>query len=129
MLPPEPPRRYELSDVAAALQGRHSADPRPLTRKVQGGPPDISGSPWLVSEQARADLARMLRVSPDRVVLGFYTALPVGGQQGSLRTPHLPVDAAPAGKPVNGLLAPVSVLGLVQGPPGGGGGPPGGARR
>lgn len=124
VLPPEPPRHYELSDIAATLRGETPADARPLTRATQAGPPDLSGGGWLVSQRARADLARMLGVAEDRVVLGFYTALPVGGQQQGTGAPRLPLDAAPVASPVIGLIGSVPVLGLVQGPPGRGGGPP-----
>ena len=97
VLPPEPPRHYELADIAATLRGAAPANARPLTRTVQDGPPDLSGSGWLTSARAHADLARMLGIPEDRVVLGFYTALPIGAAQGG--TPRLPLDVAPAGAP------------------------------
>ena len=81
VLPPEPPARYGLDDIAAGLGGGALPDHggRPLERTTQAGPPDISGHGWLVSEQSRAELARMLHADPAGVRLAFYTELPFAG--------------------------------------------------
>jgi signal transduction histidine kinase len=77
LLPPRPPRQWNIEDVAAALSGR--AFPDHLEQARLAGPPDIAGSGWLISETARDTLARRLGMPAREVVLAFYTQLPVGG--------------------------------------------------
>lgn len=81
LLPPAPAPKYGLDDIAAALLNESDADrgATGLQRVVQAGPPDVSGSGWLVSERSRSELAKLMRVEPARVKLAFYTPLPFAG--------------------------------------------------
>jgi signal transduction histidine kinase len=77
LLPPHPPRQWNLDSVATALAGR-GLDPD-LEQARLDGPPDVEGTGWLISQTAREALARQLGKPVDDIVLAFYTQLPVGG--------------------------------------------------
>ncbi|MEE4453940.1 ATP-binding protein [Novosphingobium resinovorum] len=77
ILPPRPTERWDMAEVAQALGG--GPPPERLERKAMGGPPDVSGQGWLVSESSRDALAQRIGRPADKVVLAFYTQLPVGG--------------------------------------------------
>lgn len=77
LLPPSPAARWNLDDVATALDAGET--PERLERTTMSGPPDVSGQGWLVSESSRSALAQRLERGSDDVVLAFYTQLPVGG--------------------------------------------------
>jgi signal transduction histidine kinase len=77
LLPPHPPRQWNIDSVATALSG-HGLD-GDLEQARLDGPPDVAGTGWLISQTAREALARQLGKPVDDVVLAFYTQLPVGG--------------------------------------------------
>ncbi|WP_206240991.1 sensor histidine kinase [Novosphingobium terrae] len=77
LLPPHPPRQWNLDSVATALAG-HGLDPD-LEQARLDGPPDVEGTGWLISQTARQALARQLGKPEGDIVLAFYTQLPVGG--------------------------------------------------
>ncbi|WP_395330792.1 ATP-binding protein [Novosphingobium sp. BL-8H] len=84
VLPPSPAARWNIDEVAAALNGgadgSEGANPTErLERKTMIGPPDVTGQGWLVSESSREALANRLGRARTDVVLAFYTQLPVGG--------------------------------------------------
>ena len=80
VLPPAPAAEYSLDDIAARLSGAEGGDgAQKLERIVQGGPPDVKGPGWLVSERSQTELAHMMGVDPARVSLAFYTPLPFAG--------------------------------------------------
>jgi len=81
LLPPAPPAQHSLADIAAGLQGRPIANEgaRPLLRAADDQPPSLQSPGWFVSEQAHADLARLMKVDPDAVRLLFYAPLPFAG--------------------------------------------------
>ena len=80
LLPPPPPTVYSLKDIANALKGEKVSLPgaRPLVRKVLVQPPSYRSQGWIVSPQARADLAELVGAAPDDVRLMFYFPRPVG---------------------------------------------------
>ncbi|WP_244501669.1 ATP-binding protein [Sphingomonas gellani] len=93
VLPPAPPRKYALADIAASLRQQGSGDDR-FDRVIQSGPPDLSARGWFVSESSRGKLAGLLHAPVRQVALGFYTQLPVGGAVDPVATPErLPGDA------------------------------------
>lgn len=112
LLPPAPTPQYGLDDIAAALLNAPDADieGNGLQRKVQAGPPDVSGSGWLVSERSRSELAKLLDVSTARVTLAFYTPLPFAG---TAAAPNLAMAddgfAPPFVRPAS-LITPASFL-------------------
>ncbi len=121
LLPPHPPRQWNIDAVATALSGK--ALDGELEQARLDGPPDVAGTGWLVSQTAREALAKQLGKPVGDVVLAFYTQLPVGGV------------AIPVGQRVPFTArADVSFVprawaqGMVGGPGGGfpGGAPPGG---
>lgn len=91
LIPPQPDQRWDLNDVAAALAGK-ALSPR-LEQARLNGPPDVGGTGWLVSNDARATLARRLNQPEANVVLAFYTQLPVGGMVAPARRAPLAVRA------------------------------------
>ena len=122
LIPPAPMQRWNMQEVAASLLGTTQSDA--LERRVIKGPPDISGTGWLISETSRQALANEVGKPVGDVVLAFYTQLPVGGVS-------VPVNEAqnnlqettfltPA-KAVADMIVPVA---HAQGQPGGP--PPGG---
>ena len=127
LLPPKPPPKYRMVEVARALQGGplKVSNPRPLIRVVRSQPPSLESPNWVVSEQSRADLARTLGVPSTNVRILFYSPLPLthGGPGTSLAS-----ASAPGGQP---RLVQASLLGVVDlmagpggmGPPAGGGFP------
>ncbi|MFT4025605.1 MAG: ATP-binding protein [Novosphingobium sp.] len=144
-LPPEPAQRWNLDDVAASLAGRASTSR--LERRRMAGPPDISGSGWLVSASSREALAKKLGKPTGDVVLAFYTQLPVGGMTVPVGNPRPAQSAADAPALSSGWVIETAQAQAVPGgpPPGGapggafpgggfpgggfpGGGTPGGAR-
>ncbi|WP_067732432.1 ATP-binding protein [Novosphingobium naphthalenivorans] len=140
ILPPSPAARWNMDEVAAALQ-THDLPDR-LERRAMSGPPDVSGQGWLVSESSREALAKRLDRNRQDVVLAFYTQLPVGGVAvpansrsplaaaetpsrglGSLLIDTAEAHSIPGGPPAGGATGP-------GGGPGGGfpgGMPPGGS--
>jgi len=100
LLPPAPPAQHSLADIAAGLQGRPIATEgaRPLLRAADDQPPSLQSPGWFVSEQAHADLARLMKVDPDAVRLLFYAPLPFAG------TPTRQLSAVDR-KPQAGALA------------------------
>ena len=81
LLPPTPPPRRSLGDIARTLQGEkvEPGGQRPLTRKVETAPPSLQSPGWLVSERGGAELARILGVDQARVRLLFYAPPPFAG--------------------------------------------------
>lgn len=80
LLPPAPAAQYGLTDIAARLAGAEGSDrTQQLERIVQGGPPDVKGPGWLVSDKSQTELAHLMGVDPSRVSLAFYTPLPFAG--------------------------------------------------
>lgn len=93
LMPPATPAHHELNDIAAALRGeQQNSAVVPLDRTIQRGPPDVSGHGWLVSEQARIDLAAMLKVPTADVSLAFFTPLPFAGTAASPKLSSLSDD-------------------------------------
>ncbi|WP_068090298.1 sensor histidine kinase [Novosphingobium rosa] len=119
LLPPHPPRQWNLASVATALAGR-GLDPD-LEQARLDGPPDVEGTGWLMSQTAREALAKQLGKPVDDIVLAFYTQLPVGGVAIPARQ-RVPFTTRSA------TLSPFAVpRAYAQGMPGGpGGGFPGG---
>lgn len=74
LLPPKAAPKYRMLDVAMALQGGslRADNPRPLQRAERPLPPSLESPNWVVSEQSRNDLARMLGVPVTRVRILFY---------------------------------------------------------
>lgn len=117
LLPPAPRPEYSLDDIAAALRGAPLAKrgPRPLERLVQSEPPSQQGPGWLVSEESRSELARLLAVDRTEVQLLFYTPLPFAGAVGSpapsgplIRPAAIPRDEV---KPVTRTANPLLLVG------------------
>ena len=80
ILPPAPAAQYGLDDIAATLAGASDdGKSKGLERRIQPGPPDLTGAGWLVSEHSRAELARHMGVEESRVSLAFYTPMPFAG--------------------------------------------------
>jgi len=118
LLPPAPPARYELDDIARGLRGQVVG--AALERSLQAGPPDISGRGWLVSERSRRELAKLIGAREQDVTLAFYTQLPFGGATipaTAAPVPGAPADARPTTAIAHPHPAPVAtprpVLGLV----------------
>lgn len=133
LIPPASPKRWDIEEVARMLLGK--ADSENLEFRSMKGPPDISGSGWLVSETSREALARRLGQRVDHVVLAFYTQLPVGGvtvpADGS-RGPMAMADPLENASLTSALIGTAHAQGMRGGPMGGpgngfpGGGFPGG---
>ena len=125
LLPPSPPSEYRLDDIATALKGgevqpQHA---RPLVRTLHDRPPSLQSAGWLVSEQSRDDLARLLGTDQANVRLLFYSPLPFAGAE----TPRTAVRAAaPGGRVAMAPMAPIERLGFMLAQRGPGGGFPGG---
>lgn len=87
ILPPAPAQQHQLDAVAAALRGQPIEEDRPdrLVRKLQNGPPEITGPSWLVSDQSQRELAGLLNTEVANVRLAFYTPLPFAGTLGPRR--------------------------------------------
>mgnify|MGYP001116915306 CR=1 FL=1 len=130
LIPPASPQRWDLEAVARMLLGHGSrqngAESDNLEIRAMKGPPDISGSGWLVSETSREALARRLGQRLDHVVLAFYTQLPVGGvavPAGGSRGPMALSD--PEGSDLfagllSGAIGTAHAQGMHGGPLGGG---------
>jgi signal transduction histidine kinase len=152
-LPPEPPARYGMAEIAIALRAE-AGDGDGLRRELRDTAPPVGGRGWLESPPSRDELAQRLGVAPPQVRLAFYTPLPFAGiaaAPGSGPPPPgamVPVRGAPppsttAFRPVPpsaddgaiqaavlllpvGRSRPADLLRLVQAGPGGPGGPHGG---
>ena len=116
LIPPRPPRQWNIEDVAAALSGQ-GLSPR-LEQARMDGPPDVAGAGWLISESARAALAHRLGLPEDAVVLAFYTQLPVGGVAVPART-RAPLTASASPSLSALIVPPASAQALMNGPSGG----------
>ena len=110
---------------------------RPLMRTVHDRPPSLQSAGWLVSEQSRDDLAKLLGTDQTNVRLLFYSPLPFAGAEAPRARASAAVSAeqtrpaAPAGRVAMASMAPVQSLSFLlaqRGPSGGfpGGGFPGG---
>ncbi|MBB3954434.1 ATP-binding protein [Novosphingobium sediminicola] len=120
LIPPASPQRWDLEAVARMLLGHVENDN--LEIRAMKGPPDISGSGWLVSETSREALARRLGQRVDHVVLAFYTQLPVGGvtvPAAGSRGPMALSDPEGSGL-LSGLVGTAHAQGMRGGPLGGG---------
>ncbi|MDE1916666.1 MAG: HAMP domain-containing protein [Sphingomonadales bacterium] len=102
LIPPRAEQRWDMGDVATALSGQ-ALSPR-LEQARLDGPPDVAGTGWLVSDEARAMLARRLKLPEADVVLAFYTQLPVGGVAAPVR--HRAPLATRAPETLSSLLIP-----------------------
>src|SRR5262249_53158711 len=129
LLPPKPPPKYRMVEVAHALQGGplKVSNPRPLVRVVRAQPPSLESPNWVMSEQSRADPARMLGAPVPDVRILFYSPLPLTGGGPATSLAALPRrSASPAAS--EGLLEKASFspdldrprLLRVQNGPGGG---------
>jgi hypothetical protein len=120
LIPPASPKRWDIEEVARMLLGK--ADSENLEFRSMKGPPDISGSGWLVSETSREALARRLGQRVDHVVLAFYTQLPVGGvtvpADGS-RGPMAMADPLENASLTSALIGTAHAQGMRGGPMGG----------
>ncbi|MCY1647465.1 ATP-binding protein [Caulobacter sp. SL161] len=74
LLPSKPTPKYRMMDVALALKGGplKGDNPRPLERVERSQPPNLESPNWVVSEQSRAELARMLDAPVTQVRILFY---------------------------------------------------------
>ncbi len=83
LLPPAPAMHHSLADIAAGLRGSvpDSDGDRPLVRTVETQPPSLQSPGWVASEQASADLARLLDVPREDVRLLFYAPPPFAGAE------------------------------------------------
>jgi signal transduction histidine kinase len=123
LLPPSPPRRWDMAEVAAGLT-QPGLDGG-LERAVLDGPPDIAGDGWLVSPASRQQLAQRLGRAESEVVLAFYTQLPVGG----VAIPANSRAPLARGEPERGDMIGTLLIGAAEaqsipgGPPPGGPGP------
>ncbi len=126
LLPPEPQPQWDLEEIAQVLAGRKAVDRGTrLQRTLQAGPPEAKGPGWLLSDNTRRDLARLLERPEEEVRLYFYTPLPFAGtgtaanaiRPASLAArewPLLPADAASDSPARSGFLR------VQAGGPGGG---------
>ena len=94
LLPPAPATQHSLADIAAGLRGAmpddDDDDDRPLVRTIETQPPSLQSPGWVASEQASAELARLLKVDRRDVRLLFYAPPPFAGtesRRGRLPTP------------------------------------------
>lgn len=119
LLPPRPTARWDMDEVATALTSRTA--PERLERKAMGGPPDVAGQGWLVSESSREALAQRIGRRSGDVVLAFYTQLPVGGVAVPSES-RSPLAVAPRGAPNWGslLIEQAQAQAIPGGPPAGG---------
>lgn len=81
-LPPEPPAKYGLADIAASLRDQPGGH-KGLQRRILTYQPVMLGRGWLSSPSSHDNLAQLLGVAPDRVTLAFYTPLPFAGTVGA----------------------------------------------
>jgi signal transduction histidine kinase len=135
LLPPAPATQHSLADIAAGLRGAvpddSDDDDRPLVRTVETQPPSLQSPGWVASEQASADLARLLNVDRRDVRLLFYAPPPFAGtesRRGHRPTPlaMLLTSTAYAQTPVagpTGVIIQHDAGGGVPGAPDGWGGP------
>lgn len=81
LLPPKPAPKYRMLDVAMALRGGSLTvdNPRQLQRAERSQPPSLESPNWVVSEQSRDDLARMLGVPVTQVRILFYAPTALTG--------------------------------------------------
>jgi len=80
ILPPAPPQKHSLQDVAAALRGREATSAaRPLVRSIEAAPPSLQSPGWVVSPSAARDLARILGAPQADVRVLFYAPPPLAG--------------------------------------------------
>jgi len=81
LLPPRPAPKYRMVEVARALTGGplKTSNPRPLVRAALPQPPSLESPNWVISDQSRADLARMVGASLTDVRILFYSPLPLTG--------------------------------------------------
>jgi hypothetical protein len=120
LIPPASPKRWDIEEVARMLLGK--ADSENLEFRSMKGPPDISGSGWLVSETSREALARRLGQRVDHVVLAFYTQLPVGGvtvPAAGSRGPMAMADPLENASLTSALIGTAHAQGMRGGPMGG----------
>ncbi|HTI67987.1 MAG TPA: ATP-binding protein [Caulobacteraceae bacterium] len=96
-LPPEPPKVYRLSEIAAALEGSslQAGEGRALQRSERATPPG-AGMEARFAERPHRILAELLGVAPDRVVFRMNRPLPFaaaagGGPGGAVQGPGQPV--------------------------------------
>jgi signal transduction histidine kinase len=96
LLPPAPAAQHSLADIAAGLRGAvledSDANDRPLVHTIETEPPSLQSPGWVASEQASADLARLLNVDRRDVRLLFYAPPPFAGTES--RRDHRPTALA-----------------------------------
>ena len=92
LLPPRPAPKYRMVEVARALQGGplKMSNPRPLVRVVRSQPPSLESPNWVISDQSRADLARMVGAPPADVRILFALAAAVERRRRQPGLIHVP---------------------------------------
>lgn len=131
LLPPAPATQHSLAEIAAGLRNGvpdEGDDDRPLVRTIETQPPSLQSPGWVASDQASADLARLLNVDRRDVRLLFYAPPPFAGTESLRRRRPTPLagllgSPAFAQAPVPGPRGPI-MQGAVGQP--GAGGPAGG---
>jgi len=129
LLPPAPPQRHSLNDIAQALRGGalDGESHRPFTRSLETAPPSLNSAGWVVSPRATSDLAKLLAVSQTEVRILFYAPPPLAGTAPAPPRGLPPPGAKSAALEVKPkLILAGYVLAQAGPPPGGGGMPPGG---
>lgn len=125
LFPPLPQARWSLDEVVQGLSGNGLS--ARLERAQLSGPPDITGSGWLVAPAARDALAARLHRRSEDVVLAFYTQLPVGGIAVPVGHPGTTAQADRRSAGIGNVpLAWMVGTAHAQGAPGSGGFPGGG---
>lgn len=128
LLPPQPQRQWQLSDIAHMLSGRDAEGrtAKLLQRTLQAKAPEPKGQGWLTSERSRRDLAQLLARDQAEVRLYFFTPLPFAGTTGPVAATGGMRDAAQAApRRVAGMPAGGGFLRVQgRGGPGGPGGMP-----
>lgn len=84
LIPPEPPQRHSLAEIAQVLRS-DAAKPAPgpdLLRSVEAAPPALNSPGWVVSTRASADLARLVDAPQADVRILFYAPPPLAGAVG-----------------------------------------------
>jgi two-component system OmpR family sensor kinase len=114
VLPPAPPAKHSLSEIAAALQGHMPAGSTPLVQAMRKAPPEMTGPGWFTSDTFRHALAQQVGAREADVRLAFYAPLPIEGI--TAPPPHVRATVA--------SFLPISLMLFDQpGPPPGGGMP------
>jgi signal transduction histidine kinase len=92
-LPPEPPKVYRLSEIAAALEGSslQAHDGRPLQRTLRAEAP-VESRETRVAERRRRALAEMMGVAEDRIVFRANRPPPFAAATGDPQGPGGPGD-------------------------------------